>query len=155
MNPLKELLSGGVSGIFSGVKEIIGQFVADPAAKLAATEKIAEIETGFREKQIEAEQQFAEAQKAVIIAEAQSDSWLTKSWRPITMLVMLGMVVYNIVVIGTVATFFPQFHPLPIPPDAWELLKLGIGGYIGARTVEKVSDRAPDIIAAIKQRAAQ
>lgn len=36
-----------------------------------------------------------------------------------------------------------------IPPDMWELLKIGMGGYVFGRTVEKIT---PDIAAAIGNR---
>lgn len=145
---LKDLLSGGITGIFSGAKDIISQFVADPVAKMQAAAKMAELETGFREKQLEAERDFAAEQAKVIVAEAQSDSWLARNWRPITMLTFVAIIVWNYIVVGTVGAFVERIHIIAIPTDMWELLKLGIGGYIGARTVEKV---APDIIAAIKK----
>ncbi len=75
---------------------------------------------------------FLEAQSAVIVAEAQGN-WLSKSWRPLTMLSFVGILIY---------TFFigpmMNWKIVPIPPDLWVLLKLGIGGYIGGRSVEKI-----------------
>ena len=67
----------------------------------------------------------------IITAEAESEHWLTANWRPITMMVMLGLIV---------SRWF-GWESNHMSPDeylmAWELLKLGIGGYIGGRTVEK------------------
>jgi hypothetical protein len=43
-----------------------------------------------------------------------------------------------------------MFHvglALAIPPDMWDLLKLGVGGYVMGRSAEKV---APGIISAFK-----
>ncbi len=37
---------------------------------------------------------------------------------------------------------------LPSPPEMWGLLKIGIGGYIGARTFEKIT---PEIIKLVKK----
>jgi hypothetical protein len=150
MNPLKDLLTGGIGGIFSGAKDIINQFVANPEQKLEATQKMAELETGFREKQIEAERDFAAEQAKVVIAEAQSDSWLAKNWRPITMLTFVAIIVWNYIVVGTIGAFVPSIHVVEIPTDMWGLLKLGIGGYIGSRTLEKVADSIVPAIAAKK-----
>jgi hypothetical protein len=135
MNPLSNLLSGGVSGVFDGVRNIIGAFVADPDKKLAAATELSKLQIDFQEKQIEAEKSFAEQQASVIISEAKSDSWLARNWRPITMLSFVFIIVWNFVVV-------PLFHqtPVGIPEGMWSLLDIGIGGYIGARTVEKVSD---------------
>lgn len=150
MNPLQQLLSGGVGEIFTGIKGIIGSFVTDPNQKLAATEKLSELELGFREKQLQAESDFAAQQASVIIAEAKSDSWLARNWRPVTMLTFVFIIVWNYIVVGTIGAFYTQIHVIEIPGDMWGLLKLGIGGYIGARTVEKVSDTAGQAITAIK-----
>ena len=139
-NPFSDLLSGGISGILGGVKDIISSFVVDPEKKLEATQKLAELETGFREKQMEAQSAFDAQQASVIIAEAKSDSWMARNWRPITMLTFVSIIVWNYVVVGTVGALQPSIHVIVIPTDMWELLKLGIGGYIGARTVEKVAD---------------
>lgn len=141
MNPLQSLLSGGLSGILDGVKGIIGSFVTDPNAKLQATQKLAELEVSFKEKQIEAERDFAASQASVVIAEAKSDSWLARNWRPITMLTFVFIIVWNYVIVGTIGAFYPVVHVIQVPPDMWNLLEIGIGGYIGARTVEKVVDK--------------
>ena len=64
----------------------------------------------------------------IVEAEAKSGNWLTSAWRPITMLVLLGLVVAD--TFGLTAT--------PLSEEAWLLLQLGIGGYVGGRSVEKV-----------------
>lgn len=67
----------------------------------------------------------------VITAEAKSEHWLTANWRPITMMVMLGLIV---------SRWFGWESDHMDPAEylmAWELLKLGIGGYIVSRGVEK------------------
>lgn len=140
-NPFTDLLTGGIGGLLDGVKGIIGMFHTDPALQLAATQKLAELETSFREKQLEAESTYVTQQANVVIAEAKSDSWIARNWRPLTMLTFVSIVVWNYVVIGTIGAFTTSIHPIEIPVDMWYLLKLGIGGYIGARTVEKVVDK--------------
>lgn len=144
MNPLSALLSGGVGGIFDGIKSIIGAFVVDPTAKLAATEKLAELELDFRAKQLAAETEFATQQANVVIAEAKSDSWIARNWRPMTMLTFVFIIVWNYIIVGTIGAFYSTVHTIAIPGDMWGLLKLGIGGYIGARTVEKIADKVAE-----------
>lgn len=143
-NPFTDLLSGGIGSILAGIKGIIGEFVTDPQAKLAATQKMAELEVEFKEKQIEAETAFVTQQAQVIIAEAKSDSWIARNWRPLTMLTFVSIVVWNYIVIGTIGAFTHTISPIPIPPDMWNLLQLGIGGYIGARTAEKIASTVSD-----------
>jgi len=86
---------------------------------------------------IEAGQNEMQAKKDIIVAEAQSESWLTKSWRPITMLSFL--VLLFVYWFG----FAPDYvvdNP-NVVEQVFQLLQIGIGGYIGSRGLEKVSDK--------------
>lgn len=76
-------------------------------------------------------------QTGVIIAEAESEHWLTATWRPITMLVFVAIVAFNYLLEPLLAMFHLPVTPLPLPPDLWDLLKLGLGGYVVGRSVEK------------------
>ena len=82
--------------------------------------------------------QIVDAQAKVITAEAGSKSWLTQSWRPMVMLSFAAILIYS---------FFigPMFAltVVPIPPEMWTLLHVGIGGYIGGRSVEKLAAMLP------------
>jgi len=73
-----------------------------------------------------------EAAASIIVAEAQGESWLQRNWRPLLM-VMFGIIIANNYII------VPIFNTpaADIPPDMWDLLKLGVGGYVVGRTVEK------------------
>jgi hypothetical protein len=81
---------------------------------------------------------IVDAQASVIAAEAQSKSWLTQSWRPIVMLTFAAILIY---------TFFIgpmfDFKTVPLPENLWTLLQVGIGGYVGGRTVEKLAEILP------------
>lgn len=78
-----------------------------------------------------------ELQAGIINKEA-SGNWLQRSWRPIVMLMFAFVVVY--------AYFLqPAFFPgavnvrLDLPEEFWGLLKIGLGGYVVGRSVEKVA----------------
>ena len=76
----------------------------------------------------EYEREIAEVQANVIQAEA-TGNWLQRSWRP---LVMLTFAV--IILVGT-------FTSLPILADSsrfWDLLEIGLGGYVIGRSGEKM-----------------
>jgi hypothetical protein len=87
------------------------------------TETLLELEKKFAE----LDNAIAQHQATVVSAEAQG-SWLQRNWRPITMLVFLVLVILN------------QFKLLTIPlsEEIWGLFKVGLGGYIGGRSLEKV-----------------
>ena len=77
------------------------------------------------------EEALSQSQSSIIQAEAQGN-WLQRSWRPIIMLVFA-----TIVLIGT-------FFDLPILSDTsrfWDLLEIGIGGYVIGRSAEKITGR--------------
>lgn len=99
----------------------------------------------------ELEQQFmthltktSELGTSVALAEVQSEHWLTRSWRPILMLILVGFLVvvgFLIPVVDLVAghpiRFEPRWHLLPA--GFWDFLSIGMGGYIGGRSLEKVA----------------
>ena len=110
--------------------EILDKLIPDKdlAKKLDAAfqEELAAMDYSYLTKEIE-------ARASIINTEATGHSWLQRNWRPITMLTFVYIVAHNYI-------FAPLFslQSLPIPPDMWELLKLGIGGYIIGRTGEKM-----------------
>lgn len=67
-----------------------------------------------------------ERQERVLTTEA-AGNWLQRSWRPLVMLVFAA-----VVLVGT-------FVPLPMLEDGsrfWDLLEIGLGGYILGRGME-------------------
>ena len=75
------------------------------------------------------ERELMAGRLGVIEAEAKSDSWLAASWRPITMLSFLSLII---------ADAFGLL-PKPLDPGVITLLQLGIGGYVIGRSVEKTA----------------
>jgi hypothetical protein len=75
----------------------------------------------------ELESKIASAQSSIIVTEAQGN-FLQRSWRPISMLTFLVLIIFN------------QFGMLVVPlsSEIWGLFKIGLGGYIGSRGVEKI-----------------
>lgn len=72
-----------------------------------------------------------EALSNVISSEAKSEHWLAAVWRPITMLIFLGMV------ISWWFGYTPPNVTESMVLELFGLLKLGIGGYIMGRSAEK------------------
>lgn len=78
------------------------------------------------------------AQKDIIVAEAQSQSWLARNWRP-GLMTLFGFIIFNNYVLNPwLSALFDIKVMLDIPPDMWALLKLGVGGYVVGRSSEKV-----------------
>lgn len=88
---------------------------------------------------VQAEQENLMARAKIIEAEAKSEHWLTSAWRPITMLTFLGLVVCD-------SFGWLEYR---LAHEAWQLLQLGLGGYVIGRSVEKTG---VPIINALKER---
>tara|TARA_R110002153_G_scaffold57695_8_gene158548 strand:+ start:6352 stop:6756 length:405 start_codon:yes stop_codon:yes gene_type:complete len=78
-----------------------------------------------------------QASAGIVTAEANSDHWLAANWRPITMLTFVFIIANNYILYPYLALFFEEAPKLEIPPDMWALLKIGLGGYVVGRSVEK------------------
>jgi predicted MFS family arabinose efflux permease len=58
---------------------------------------------------------------------------------------LFGVIILNNYVIYPYLSLFIEAAPMmEIPTDMWSLLKLGIGGYVVGRTVEKIAPGALD-----------
>ena len=90
---------------------------------------------------VDLERMQVELQARVLQVEAQANSWLTRTWRPLVMLMFATLVGWHSV--GTGLGF-----PVPAVPEAmWSLIQLGLGGYVIGRSAEKI---VPPIVNALK-----
>jgi len=71
------------------------------------------------------------AQSGIVTAEANSDSWIAKSWRPILMLTFGALIVARW--FGWAAPNLAEDEYLKL----WDIVQLGLGGYVIGRSVEK------------------
>lgn len=79
----------------------------------------------------------------IVLAEAQSSNWLTASWRPLLMLIAIAIIAMNYLVFPIIGIAYPSImeHTLTLPDQLWNLLTLGVGGYIVGRSGEKMVDK--------------
>lgn len=96
------------------------------------------------EKFAEFESKIAALQTQVITAEAQGESPLQRNWRPLLMLTFTGLVV---------ARWFGYAAEIPqeIELELWAIIKIGIGGYVGGRSVEKIAKEIAPVLAGVKK----
>jgi hypothetical protein len=115
----------GIGKLATSIREsITGEKIKDPEKVLAM---VNELETTA-----------IKAKGKVIEAEAKSERFLVAAWRPITMLVFVFIIANNYILVPYVNMFLTEdIKPLELTTDMWELLKLGIGGYILGRSAEK------------------
>lgn len=134
-----------ITSIFKPAAELIDELHTSEEEKLQAKTRLTELYIGFIGKALDYETKMAESRAKIIEAEAKSENKLTSSWRPITMYTFLAMLVsWWFGVIDT-----PVNASEDVLIEIFGMLKIGIGGYIGSRGVEKV---VPKAIAAFKER---
>lgn len=78
----------------------------------------------------------------IVRAEAASEHWLAASWRPITMLTFAALIVARW--LGYSAPGISEAEVIKL----WDIVELGLGGYVVGRSVEKV---VPAIAQAVKR----
>jgi len=118
-------------GAIEGISNVVGKLITDK-------DKAKELEAVIEGELIKQETKFMSYQRDTITAEINSKSWLARNWRPITMLTFVFIVFNNFVLAPYLKMFGAPFTILPIPPQMWTLLSIGIGGYIAGRTGEKM-----------------
>ena len=119
-----------IGQIFKPAMEMIDDVHTSTEEKLQQKAQLLELQTTFLVDALKYEEEQLRMRANIIMAETKSDSWLTRSWRPITMLVFLGLVVFDS--FGWLAS--------PLASEAWTLLQLGIGGYIVGRSAQGVAE---------------
>ena len=118
--------------LLPAIASIVDKLIPDPAAAAAAKLKLYEMEkTG--------ELAALQGAIAVIVAEA-SGNWLQRSWRPLLMLTFAGLIVARW--FGYSAPNLSEAEMLRL----WDIVNLGIGGYVVGRSVEKVAPAIADAL---------
>ena len=79
------------------------------------------------------------AKSNIIKAEAESKHWLTATWRPALMWICIIVIANNYIIAPFTNFFFGTVIELSIPDQMWNLLTIGVGGYIAGRSAEKVA----------------
>jgi hypothetical protein len=126
-----------IGGLVKPATELIDELHTSDEEKGRLKNQLTRIENTFAGKVLEYEGKIAQMKADVVMAEAKGESWLQRTWRPITMLTFLALVVAH----------YLGLLVFELSPEMWALLKIGVGGYIGSRGAEKV---VPAVVKAMK-----
>ena len=127
MSILKKIFSGGAKDLVEGVGGVLDNLTTSKEEKLEAQRKIQELVSNYETKM---EQNITDRWKA----DMNSDSWLSKNFRPLVLIFL---------VVSTVLMIFIDAGTIAFEVEAkWtDLLQLVlitvIGAYFGGRTMEK------------------
>lgn len=133
-----DAISGFVSGIFKPATDLIEDMHTSKEEELTLRNALVKIQSAVTLKQLELtgkmmdlERALIDAQASIINSEAKSESWIARNWRPITMLTFVGLIVLNS--LGVI-----KVDP-KIAGDFFDLVKIGLGGYVVGRSIEKAA----------------
>jgi hypothetical protein len=122
---MKKILHFLTGNVIKEIGNVIDNLFTNDEERIKAKNEIFKV---LKQKELELQQM----QTDIIIAEAKGN-WLQRSWRPILMLAFGFIVIY--------VKFIAPLFDLRIPElenEFWNLLQLGIGGYVIGRTGEKM-----------------
>ena len=128
MNVLSKIFSSGATELIKGVGGVIDDLTTSKEEKLAAELKVKELISNY---ETEMEKTITDRWKA----DMQSDSWLSKNIRPMTLAFLVTSTVLMIFIDAGTIKFIVE--------DKWtDLLQIVlitvIGAYFGGRSLEKV-----------------
>jgi hypothetical protein len=132
------LLIDGAMNLFGSLINAIDDWHTSDEEKLIAKGQIYGIQAQTLKNILDFESERLNAQRDIIVAEAKGESWLQRNWRPLSMMVFVIIIANNFIFVPYAKSFGMDVPMLDIPEGMWTLLTVGIGGYIGGRTVEKV-----------------
>lgn len=138
MSGFLDALAAPLKGLLDGASKVIDSINAPKEQKVAALAQLQALQEQFNAAALQADSDFAKAQAGVVTSEAGGVSWMQRNWRPITMLSFVAILINNFIIAPYAKAFGASVPMLDIPTPMWGLLTVGIGGYIGARTYEKV-----------------
>lgn len=114
------------------IGEVLKQVLPDPKARADAEAKLGQMVLDGQLKEFE-------SKAKIIAAEASSEHWITSAWRPITMLTFVAIIANNYILYPYLSLFWSEAPSLDLPDQMWDLLQIGLGGYILSRGAEKVT----------------
>lgn len=124
-----------LSSILSLGSSLIDRLLPDPAQKAQAQITLLEMAQ-------KGELAELTARAGIVQTEAASEHWLAANWRPLLMLTFGALIVARW--FGWTAPNLSQEEYLKL----WDIVELGIGGYVIGRSAEKI---IPSIASAIKK----
>lgn len=117
-----------IGQVFKPAAELIDAMHTSEEERLQQKSRLIEVQAAVIDHALKYEQELLGKRTEIIVAEAKSESWIARNWRPITMLTFLVLIVgdsFGLLVNMNENMFF--------------LLELGLGGYVVGRSAEKIT----------------
>ena len=115
-----------IAGIFEPATKLIDDLTTTDEEKMELRNKLAEIQERANAKLIDLEAKRLDAMSKVQIAESSSKYAITATWRPITSMALVGIIIAG------------SFGLCEVGTEVYDLAKVFLGAYTGGRSLEKL-----------------
>lgn len=122
-----------ISGIIQPITDLVDNLHTSDEERIDAQTKALTIQVGLMGMLLDYESKLQAFQAQVITAEAQSESWLARNWRPATMLTFVALVVGH-----WTGLYVPENMTKDQIDQVYGLIQIGLGGYVIGRSGEKM-----------------
>lgn len=130
-----------IKDLFKPAVELVDNLHTSKEEKLVLHNELAMIENNIVSKVLDYETAKVNAQRDIIVAEAEGKSWLQRNWRPMLMVSITAIIVNNYIIFPYVSIWTDKVVVLELPKALFGLMTVGVGGYIVGRSGEKIIEK--------------
>jgi len=121
---------------------VLAPIVGDLVKRLIPdADKSADVEREVKLALLEHTDSIESLRGKIVLEEAKSQHWMTATWRPLLMMVVVCIIAMNYLFFPLLQLLFGVQVMLELPAELWNLLTIGVGGYIVGRSGEKMVDK--------------
>lgn len=128
------LIKNLVGTVAGPVFDVIDKAVEDK-------DQAAQLKSQLQTRLIDQQDSNMQARMKILLGEIQGESWLQRNWRPLLMTIIAAIIANNYLVAPYLSALFGAGLQLELPDRMWDLMTLGVGGYIAGRSGEKIAER--------------
>lgn len=122
-----------LSSLVSPIVSLISEAIPDKDKQAEVHAQLVRLQAELAKSLLDYEQKLLDARAKTVLADATGHSWLQRNWRPLVMLVFTGLVVARW--LGFTAPNLSEAEAVQL----WEIIKIGLGGYVVGRSAEKIA----------------
>tara|TARA_B100002019_G_C21265157_1_gene599003 strand:- start:162 stop:731 length:570 start_codon:yes stop_codon:yes gene_type:complete len=136
-------ISSIISGLAAPISSVINKFVTRKEDQMRAQAEIERIQKDFESKVLDNQNNLLSAQKELVLAEV-NGHWFQRNWRPALMWIIIAIIANNYLIapiVNQLVTVFGGENILPLldlPDKLFNLMTIGLGGYVVGRSAEKI-----------------
>lgn len=116
-----------IKGIFGGVNKTIETLDLSGNEKARIKNELGQLQVDLSTKYVDLEIAALQARKDMAVAETASDKWIVYSWRPITSMVLIGLIIAQ------------SFNLIEFRSELWTLATAFLGLTTAGRGLEKAA----------------